>query len=296
MALEARWQTLPPLVPGVDPVAALARELADAARMVQLDWTFSFVRDRLNQDDGLAVLGDELLLAGGARQLFVAVDQVEELLTVAPASARAQFARLLRPALAGAVRVVGTVRAEFLGNILASSELADLPARTFPLRPLRRDALATVIEGPARLADIRVDPELVARLVTDTDTGEALPLLAFTLAQLAEGVGRGGQLSVLRYDQLGGVQGALISQADAALADALAINHRTRDQVMAGLLRLVTVDEEGHPTRWLIDQNDLPVPVRAELEAFVARRLLIADVEDDGAVVLGVTHEAFLSA
>ena len=52
-----------------------------------------------------------------------------------------------------------------------------------------------MIEGPARLADIRVDPELVARLVTDTDTGEALPLLAFTLAQLAEGVGRGGQLS-----------------------------------------------------------------------------------------------------
>ena len=296
MALEAGWQTLPPLVPGVDPIAALARELAHAARMLQLDWTFSFTRDRLNQDDGLAVLGDELLLAGDARQLLVAVDQVEELLTLAPASARAQFARLLRQALAGAVRVVGTVRAEFLGNILASSELADLPARTFPLRPLRRDALATVIEGPAGLADIRVDPELVARLVTDTDTGEALPLLAFTLAQLAEGVGRGGQLSVLRYDQLGGVQGALISQADAALADALAINHRTRDQVMAGLLRLVTVDEEGHPTRWLIDQNDLPVTVRAELEAFVARRLLIADVEDDGAVVLGVTHEAFLSA
>jgi WD40 repeat protein len=296
MALETGWHTLAPFVPGVDPVGALARELAHAARVVQLGWTFSFVRDRLNQDDGLAVLGDELLLAGDARQLFVAVDQVEELLTVAPASARAQFARLLRPALAGAVRVVGTVRAEFLGNLLASAELADLPARTFPLRPLRRDALAAVIEEPARLADIRVDPELVARLVADTETGEALPLLAFTLAQLSEGVGRGGQLSVARYEQLGGVQGALIRQADTALADALAINHRTRDQVMAGLLRLVTVDEEGRPTRWLIDQNELPVPVRAELEAFAARRLLIADAEDGGSVVLGVTHEAFLSA
>jgi WD40 repeat protein len=36
--------------------------------------------------------------------------------------------------------------------------------------------------------------------------------------------------------------------------------------------------------------------VRAELEAFTARRILLADVRDDGTVVLGVTHEAFLSA
>jgi hypothetical protein len=72
MALEAGWRTLPPLVRGVDPVAALARELAHAARMLQLDWTFSVVRNRLNQDDGLAVPSDELLLAGDARQLLVA--------------------------------------------------------------------------------------------------------------------------------------------------------------------------------------------------------------------------------
>ena len=34
--------------------------------------------------------------------------------------------------------------------------------------------------------------------------------------------------------------------------------------------------------------------VQAELEAFTAKRLLTADVQDDGGVVLGVTHEAFL--
>jgi hypothetical protein len=61
-----------------------------------------------------------------------------------------------------------------------------------------------VIQGPARLAGIGVDEELVARLVGETGSGEALPLLAFTLAQLAEGVGRGGRLSGTRYAQLGG--------------------------------------------------------------------------------------------
>jgi WD40 repeat protein len=298
MALEPGWQTLPPLLPGADPIAALARELFHGAKDLPLDWSFSSVRSMLNRDDGLTTLAEELLHAtpGRDRHLLLVVDQFEELLTLAPSSTRAQFVGLLREALAGSVQVVGTIRPEFLGQILASPQLEDLPTRTFPLRPLRREALATVIEGPARLADIGVDPELVGRLVQDTGGGEALPLLAFTLAQLAEGVGRGDQLSMTRYEQLGGVQGALIRQADDALADALATTHRTPDEVMAGLLRLVTVDEQGRPIRWLVDRKELPAPVQAELEPFLARRLLTADVRDDGSVVLGVTHEAFLSA
>ena len=54
-----------------------------------------------------------------------------------------------------------------------------------------------------RAHGIEVAEDPVARSVADTDSGEALPLLAFTLAQLADGVGPGGQLSGARYDQLG---------------------------------------------------------------------------------------------
>jgi len=136
---------------------------------------------------------------------------------------------------------------------------------------------------------------LVDRLVDDTDSGEALPLLAFTLAQLAEGVSRGGRLSSARYEQLGGVQGALIRQADAALVDATSISGRSRGQVIAGLLGLVTVDERGRPTRWRVNRDELPDYVVAELNAFVARRLLTTDTDND-TVVIGVAHEAFLSA
>jgi hypothetical protein len=105
----------------------------------------------------------------------------------------------------------------------------------------------------------------VARLVTDTDTGEALPLLAFALEQLADGVGRGGHLSATRYEQLGGVQGALVRQAEGALADACAASGRSTGEVIGGLLRLVTVDEQGRPTRWRVDRAELPEPVRSEL-------------------------------
>ena len=257
MALEPGWHTLSPLLPRDDPVTALTRELFHGARGLPLAWTPDSIRRRLNEDDGLATLAEELLreAPGHPRQLLLVVDQFEELLTQSSAAARADFARLLASALAGSVRVVGTVRPEFLGPLLASPELEELSARTFPLRPLRREALVTVIEGPARLADIEVDPELVTRLAHDAGTGEALPLLAFTLEQLAEGVGRGGQLSMARYDQLGGVQGALIKQPDLALAEALAKTHRTRDQVLAGLLQLVVVDEQRQPIRWPVEER-----------------------------------------
>ncbi|MGH3688211.1 MAG: hypothetical protein ACRDSM_24835 [Pseudonocardiaceae bacterium] len=115
------------------------------------------------------------------------------------------------------------------------------------------------------------------------------------MAQLADGVGRGGQLLTARYNQLDGVQGALIRQADAALAAAVTAGGRRREEVIAGLLRLVTVDEHGRPTRWRVNRAELPTPVVTELDAFVTQRLVTTDA-DNGTVVIGVAHEKFLSA
>ena len=299
MADEPGWRTLPPILPGSDPVAALARELTTMAQRSTLGWTLDHVHRRLNQR-GLTALADELLLAdpdGPHRRLLITVDQFEELLTQTTPTERTRFAGLLRPALTGPVRVVATLRPEFLNHLLVDPDMATLPTRTYTLRPLRRDALHTVIKRPAKLAGIDVDEHLVDRLVDDTDSGEALPLLAFTLAQLTDGVRRGGRLSSTRYDQLGGVQGALTHQADTALADAITAGGRNREQVIAGLLRLVTVDEEGRPTRWRINRAELPDVVVTELDAFVARRLLTTDTDNgNGNTVVGVAHEAFLSA
>ena len=297
MADEPGWLTLPPILPGADPLAALARELALAARRSDLEWTPTQVGHQL-VTRGLVGVVDELLLAnpgGPLRRLLVVVDQFEELLTQTAPAARARFAALLRPALAGPARVVGTVRPEFLDQLLGDAALATLATTIYPLRPLHREALRLVIEGPARLVGIDVEDYLVARLVEDTDTGEALPLLAFILAQLAKGVHCGGQLSTARYDELGGVQGALTRQADEALAAAVDTAGCGREQVIAGLLRLVTVDEQGRPTRWRLNRSELPDHVVAELEPFITRRLLITDT-DNGSVVVGVAHEAFLSA
>ncbi|MGH3693202.1 MAG: TIR domain-containing protein [Pseudonocardiaceae bacterium] len=297
MADEPDWWTLAPMLPGADPVAALARELTAAAGQLGLDWTVAQVRHQLD-DTGLTGLADELLLAapgGRRRRLLLVVDQFEELLTQTPPGHRAHFAQLLHPALSGPVQVVATLRPEFFDQLLIDTDLAVLPTHPYALRPLHRETLRAVIEGPAQLAEIEVDEDLVVRLVADTDSGEALPLLAFTLAQLADGVSRGGRLSQRRYDQLGGVQGALTRQADVALAEATAVSGRRREEVIAGLLRLVTVDEQGRPTRWRVSRDELPAPVTREVDVFVARRLVTTDT-DNGDVVVGVAHEAFLSA
>ena len=189
--------------------------------------------------------------------------------------------------------MVATLRPEFLGSFWPTPAFRDADDHEL-VGPLRSRRSAAVIEGPTELAGIAVEPGLVDRLVADTASGDALPLLAFTLAKLAAGVERGGCLSVERYEQLGGVQGALSAQADAALGAAVAAGGRDRSAVLRELLRLVTVDEQGHPTRRRIAREELPPVVAAELDCFVDRRLLTTDTEDER-VTVTVAHEAFLS-
>jgi Novel STAND NTPase 1/TIR domain len=185
MAGEPGWWVLPPVVHGEDPVGALARELAAEAVRLGRAWTVEEVRARLAGVDGLAELGEELLVAASGRQrrrrLLLVVDQFEETLTRASPDRRGQLARLLAQAARGSVAVVATLRPEFLDPLLSDPDLAGLRVRPVPVRPLDTAALATVVVGPARVAGIGVDEALVTRMVADTGTGEALPLLAFAL-------------------------------------------------------------------------------------------------------------------
>ena len=264
-----------------------------------MPWTLGQVRERLDHESGLVDLADELIVANSDSQrrptrLLVIIDQIEELVTLTASAGRARLAALLRPAISGPVSVVATVRPEYLDTLLTGAELAGIPMRLFPVRPLRRQGLAEVIKGPARMAGLVVDERLVARLVDDTGSGEALPLLAYALEQLTDGMHRGGRLTEERYDQIGGVTGALTRQADTALQAAVRAGGRTEVQVLDGLLRLVTVDEHGQPTRRRIEAAHLPEAAQRELDAFVAHRLITAD-SDAGAAVLSVAHEAFLT-
>ena len=294
IAGEDLWLPLPPMLPGTDPMGALARAVAAGARErhVSLDPT-ALCADLGRR--GLTAVANDLLLRADADsqcKVLLVVDQFEELLTQTEQDARAQFIAALAPALGGPVQVLATLRPEFLDPLSKDAALSKLPLRMHQVSPLEPDALRSVIEQPAKVAGLHFEPDLVTRLVVDTGGGEALPLLAFTLEQLAHGVKRGGQLSHQRYLDTGGVRGALERQADSALQDACTETGATRDEVIDALLNLVTIDEQGRPTKRHVALDELP-SATGQLRPFIAGRLLTTEADGERTFV-AVAHEAFL--
>ncbi len=192
---DPAWLTVPTLVPGTDPLPELARVLAATAHRRGMGWSASDVRGRLDAGtEGLRDVAEDLLVAGPGtrRRLLVTIDQAEELFTRTTLAARQRFARLLRDAVAGPVQVVVAMRSEFLDDLRHLPELAGVSIEAYVLSPLDREMLRDVIEGPATVARLRLDDGLAATLVAETDSGEALPLLAFILRELADGLSAGG--------------------------------------------------------------------------------------------------------
>jgi WD40 repeat protein len=289
------WLTVPPIVPGSDPMGNLVRAIASLVRERHIDFDVASLRMNL-QHSGLKAVATDLLVAARADsqcKLLIVIDQFEELLTQTEPRDRAAFVETIEPTLGGPVQALATMRPEFLDPASKDADLSKLPLRIQPVRPLATDALREVIEQPAEVAGLSFEDDLVTRLVTDTGSGDALPLLAFTLEQLADGVRRGGQLTHQRYDEIGGVRGALQRQADAAMKEACNKAGVTRGQVISALLDLVTIDVEGRPTKRRAVLDELSRTMVDELEPFVNRRLLSTEAEGERTVV-GVAHESFL--
>ena len=295
IAGDRYWLPLTPIVPGTDPLGHLARAMAAVIRERGIPFDANSLRTDLARD-GLNAVGTDLLLAANADsqcKLLIVIDQFEELLTQTAHTERAEFAATLQRALGGPVQVLATLRPEFLDPIAKDPELSKLPRRIREVRPLEADALRTVIEEPAKLAGLRLDEDLATRLVSDTGSGDALPLLAFTLQQLADGLTRGGVLTHRRYTELGGVQGALQRQADAALDEACSTTGEPRERVVSSLLSLVTIDEQDRPTKRAVVLDDPAGPAAARLQPFISRRLLSTERSGEQTTV-AVSHEAFL--
>ncbi|MFB9469224.1 TIR domain-containing protein [Nonomuraea salmonea] len=288
------WLVAPPMKPGEDPISALRHALTDVAEKIQLDWSPSEVREKLVESErGLFRQVEELLIRARPRRLVLVIDQAEELFTRSGMAA-GSFAALLREAISDDVRLLAVIRAEFLSDLAALPELVDMDLDVHMIRPLDAAMLRLVIEEPARVAGLRLAAELASRLVDDTKSGTALPLLAFTLHELAKDLTRGDALSLDRYLGLGGVPGALVQHADRALERATFESSLTREQVLAGLVLLVTIDDEGRRASRPVDPTKLAEAMRAAFTTFMNQRLLTGVIDGDR-VRVGITHEALLT-
>ena len=303
--LPERWQVLPPMQPGLDPL----RELAFCLAAV-LGQDLEAVASRLapaGRDGGpLQVLTDEIRLQ--ARQPEAAVhlvlDQMEELLGLSEAQACGRFLDLLRRALEhgdGRFLVLATLRSEYLGEVQLLPFLTTpgpLPYREQTLDPVPLDRVDDIIRVPGQRwpQPVEFADRLVECMIRDTGTRDALPLLAFTLNRLWRDTAAraDGVFQFEEYWRLGGLEGSVRTAAD----EALDLRRRTPAELEA--LRtvfvpgLVRVDTEGVRTRRRAFLTDLTRATRELLKPFVDLGLLVTNRDPEGRETIEVAHEALL--
>jgi WD40 repeat protein len=292
----APWLVAEPMVPSEEPLEMLARSLARTIRSYgkKIEWN-DVLKTLVTPKRGLVSVARDLLdhASRDHRLVLIFIDQGEELVTRASDTARAKFVRIIKGALTGpdVIRVVATLRSEFLTSALQQTELADFIYEPFLLAPLPRSRLASAIAGPAEIAGIDLAPGLVERIVEDTGGGDALPLMAFTLERLYQRLARkkSQQLDEADYRAVGGVNGALEQRAN-GIRDKLDRTGLKR-RVMPALLKLVGFDSGGVPTRRRVGVNDLSREERKIIQAFEDARLVSSDGTGPAAVVF-VAHEA----
>jgi len=293
LRLTGRWIVPRPIVPRDRPMGELARALATALQAAGHRARWREIQQRIEGDAReLADIAADLVtpLQTGDGKVLIVIDQGEEL--VRSGDAGRELLNLLAAAQADSAKlwVLVTIRSEFLNAVLEGSSIPGLVGQTMVLGPLDRSRLAVIILGPADRAGIRFDEGLVERMVEETQGGDALPLLAYTLRQLYERSLPQRRITEQMYDEVGGVLGALKDRADRVLA---AFDEQGRaGLVLPTLLGLVELSPAGEPTRRRVLLDALGPDQQAVLDAFISARLLKSSREGRGPVVVETVHEA----
>lgn len=232
-------------------IVSLAAELAQFPRKLSLE---------------LRALADK---RGGKVLLFV--DQLEELFTLcANEDERRAFMTALCTATddpADPVRVIFTVRDDFLGRMVTGPEVREALSHLTVIQRPDAETLKQILRRPVELAGYGYeDPSLVDEMVASVAAEPAgLPLLQFTARTLWEQRDRERRL-LLRaiYEHIGGVEGALAQHADGVLQ-----GFSTEELALARqmLLRMVTPER----TRAIITAQEALEGLGPQAEHVLAR-------------------------
>ncbi|MFZ4703731.1 MAG: ATP-binding protein, partial [Candidatus Methylumidiphilus sp.] len=249
-----------------------------------------------------------------AGQLLVFVDQFEELFSLVAPPLRKPFINALDGLMAtGKVRVVATMRAEFLGQCMDCEEFGKHLADWFNAGQLLLAApdaedLHPMVEGPAQLAGLAFEARLANQIVKDTGLKPGnLALMAFALERLYEQ--RQGQLMTWQaYQDFGGIDGAIADKADQVFKTSMAQGSASPEALSSPLgdvfRELVEIDEHsGAATRrrvplsvWGLghDHRGPTTPAQRLMDDFISARLLLTDgaIEGEREPTLEVAHEA----
>jgi WD40 repeat protein len=236
-------------------------------------------------------------------RILLFVDQAEELYTLADdVRERDAFLRAVCTAAQDEqdpVRVVLTLREDFLGRVAEAPEVREALSRVFVMRSPGREALEEILRRPAEAAGYAYeDPALVGEMVASVQGEPAcLPTLQFAARMLWDQHDTARKL-LLRssYEQFGGVAGALAEHADGVLAGLDGAQLRAARQL---LLRLVSpaATRRVLSRSQLLDQ--LPDSASQIADRLVEARLVVARVgrsgEPSDEVELELVHESLVT-
>jgi serine/threonine protein kinase/WD40 repeat protein len=300
------------LRPGGDPFAALAARLRAGEQLsTQLSQLSAPSKNGSSGDttqlaaelaEAPSRLGLELRQLAerhGARVLLF-VDQLEELYTqVDDPELRRRFTSALHAAAddpLDPVRVIVTLRDDFLGRVAEGQDARRLLSRVTVLRSPDRAALRAILTRSAEAFGYRYeDDAIVDEMIAAIDDEPAcLPLLSFAGRMLWER--RDREAKLLRradYEAMGGVAGALASHADAVIKALSAAQVGVARQL---LLRLITA--EG--TRHTVERGKLLEGLGGDAELVLSRlteaRLLTSGRRGDGDAELELAHERLIDS
>jgi hypothetical protein len=290
------------MVPGKHPLETLASILRPHFPNTSFKTLLGDLEDDVR---GLHLLATQLAQQHGSRVVLL-IDQFEELFTQTETEdERQHFIRLLLKACKeqrGAMLVLLTLRADFYDRPMQYPELYRLIAdQNLSLFAIGSDGLHRVIEQPAALPDVQVtfEGDLANRLLFEVQ-GQAggLPLLQFTLDQLFQ-KRNGRQLTLSSYRELGGVKGALTSQAEETYTSLPSEEHRKLTRAL--FVRLIdpgATEQDTTRRRAALSEFSLPEAsqqrlMRETIDAFIAARLLTTN-EIAGTTTIEVSHEALI--
>jgi len=287
--------------PGVEPFEELAGallpllepEISETDRLREIPKLAGSLR---SGEIPVARVARRILEKQGRERFLVVVDQFEELYTLCDdkETRQAFIGRWLEGVRGEAtpLRLVLTLRADFLGQALAYRPFADaLNGRTQLLGPMSREELRAAVERPAEKLNVTFEEGLVARILDDVgDEPGNLPLLEFALTQLWERQER-RRLTHHAYDTIGRVRGALAKHAEEVFAG---LGEEEQARAREVFIQLVQPGEGTEDTRRKATREELGDARWRVVQRLATRRLVVTGQDAAGREVAEVAHEALI--
>lgn len=252
------------------------------------------------------VLGEGPGAASPGRRLLLVVDQFEELYTLcSDSSTRQAFVDLLlypitscsdgslTPTPSLPVTLLFTLRADFMGQVLAYRPLADaLQDGNLILGPMTRQELAWAVEKPAAQHGVAFEAGLVERILDDV--GEApgsLPLLQFALTALWQRQDVGTVLTHAAYEAIGRVRGALTNYAEDVHAGFDPSEQQAARRIF---MQLVQPGQQTQDSRRQAASAELGEEDWAMVQRLAGARLVVTGQDPAGQETVELVHEALI--